>query len=46
MLLQFAQLHLFFRFQMVFQLNIQSIKDCDPLKLNKETGPHYVSIEK
>lgn len=34
----------FCRFQMVFQLNIQSIKDCDPLKLNKETGPHYVNI--
>ncbi|XP_011252571.1 vacuolar protein sorting-associated protein 52 homolog [Camponotus floridanus] len=31
------------RFQMVFQLNIQSIKDCDPLKLNKETGPHYIT---
>lgn len=36
----------FFRFQMVFQLNIQSIKDCDPLKLNKETGPHYVNMQK
>ncbi|XP_050459656.1 vacuolar protein sorting-associated protein 52 homolog [Cataglyphis hispanica] len=31
------------RFHMVFQLNIQSIKDCDPLKLNKETGPHYIT---
>lgn len=31
------------RFQMVFQLNIQSIKDCDPLKLKKETGPHYIT---
>lgn len=31
------------RFECVFQLNIQSIKDCDPLKLNKETGPHYIT---
>lgn len=31
------------RFEMVFHLNIQSIKDCDPLKLNKETGPHYIT---
>lgn len=31
------------RFEYVFQLNIQSIKDCDPLKLNKETGPHYIT---
>lgn len=44
MLLQFTKLHFFFRFEIVFQLNIQSIKDCDPFKLNKETGPHYVSI--
>ncbi|KMQ97520.1 vacuolar protein sorting-associated protein 52-like protein [Lasius niger] len=31
------------RFEIVFQLNIQSIKDCDPFKLNKETGPHYIT---
>ncbi|KAG7209787.1 hypothetical protein KM043_011405 [Ampulex compressa] len=31
------------RFEYVFQLNIQSIKDCDPLKFNKETGPHYIT---
>lgn len=36
---------LYFRFECIFQLNIRSIKDCDPLKLNKETGPHYVSSE-
>lgn len=24
-------------------MNIQSIKDCDPMKFSKETGPHYVS---
>lgn len=27
-------------------MNIQSIKDCDPTKFNKEMGPHYVSILK
>ncbi|XP_043261142.1 vacuolar protein sorting-associated protein 52 homolog isoform X2 [Colletes gigas] len=31
------------RFECVFQMNIQSIKDCDPLKLNKESGPHYIT---
>ncbi|XP_066599067.1 vacuolar protein sorting-associated protein 52 homolog [Prorops nasuta] len=31
------------RFEYAFQLNIQSIKDCDPLKFNKETGPHYIT---
>ncbi|XP_043280864.1 vacuolar protein sorting-associated protein 52 homolog [Venturia canescens] len=31
------------RFEEVFNLNIQSIKDCDPLKFNKETGPHYIT---
>ncbi|XP_029040992.1 vacuolar protein sorting-associated protein 52 homolog [Osmia bicornis bicornis] len=31
------------RFEYVFQLNIQSIKDCDPLKLTRETGPHYIT---
>ena len=34
---------MYFRFEYVFQLNIQSIKDCDPMKFTKETGPHYVS---
>ncbi|XP_020286805.1 vacuolar protein sorting-associated protein 52 homolog [Pseudomyrmex gracilis] len=29
------------RFEYVFQLNIKSIKDCDPV--NKETGPHYIT---
>jgi hypothetical protein len=32
------------RFKYLFRLNIQSIKDCDPTKFSKETGPHYVSI--
>ncbi|XP_034948479.1 vacuolar protein sorting-associated protein 52 homolog [Chelonus insularis] len=31
------------RFQSIFTMNIQSIKDCDPLKFNKETGPHYIT---
>ncbi|XP_003705329.1 vacuolar protein sorting 52 [Megachile rotundata] len=31
------------RFEYVFQLNIQSIKDCDPLKLTRENGPHYIT---
>ncbi|XP_017880298.1 vacuolar protein sorting-associated protein 52 homolog [Ceratina calcarata] len=31
------------RFDYVFQLNIQSIKQCDPLKLTQETGPHYIT---
>ncbi|KZC07304.1 PREDICTED: vacuolar protein sorting-associated protein 52 homolog [Dufourea novaeangliae] len=31
------------RFECVFQMNIQSIKDIDPLKLSKETGPHYIT---
>lgn len=31
------------RFEFIFQLNIQSIKDCDPSKFNKETGPHYIT---
>ncbi|XP_060816397.1 vacuolar protein sorting-associated protein 52 homolog [Bombus pascuorum] len=31
------------RFEYVFQLNIQSIKSCDPLKLTQETGPHYIT---
>jgi hypothetical protein len=32
------------RFEFLFRLNIQSIRDCDPTKFSKETGPHYVSI--
>lgn len=32
-----------FSFEHIFQLNIQSIKDCEPMKFHKETGPHYVS---
>lgn len=31
------------RFEFLFRLNIQSIRDCDPTKFSKETGPHYVS---
>ncbi|XP_015510858.2 vacuolar protein sorting-associated protein 52 homolog [Neodiprion lecontei] len=31
------------RFEYAFQLNIQSIKDCDPWKLNKDIGPHYIT---
>ncbi|KAG5344807.1 VPS52 protein, partial [Acromyrmex charruanus] len=31
------------RFEFVFQLNINSVKDCDPSKFNKETGPHYIT---
>lgn len=34
---------LFPRFEFLFRLNIQSIRDCDPTKFSKETGPHYVS---
>ena len=30
------------RFEFLFRLNIQSIRDCDPTKFSKETGPHYV----
>jgi hypothetical protein len=33
----------FFRFEYIFRLNIQSVKDCDPTKFSKEMGPHYVS---
>lgn len=25
------------------ELNIQSVRDCDPLKLGREMGPHYVA---
>lgn len=32
-----------FRFEYIFRLNIQSVKDCDPTKFSKEMGPHYVS---
>lgn len=31
------------RFEFVFQLNINSVKECDPSKFNKETGPHYIT---
>ncbi|CAK9814163.1 Vacuolar protein sorting-associated protein 52 homolog [Anthophora plagiata] len=31
------------RFEYIFQLNIQSIKHCDPLKLAQESGPHYIT---
>lgn len=31
------------RFEYVFQLNIHSVKYCDPMKLMKETGPHYIT---
>lgn len=33
------------RFEHVFRLNIQSIRDCDPTKFSKEMGPHYVSFK-
>jgi hypothetical protein len=32
-----------FRFEYIFKLNMQSVKDCDPTKFSKEMGPHYVS---
>lgn len=31
------------RFEYLFKLNIQSIRDCDPTKFSKETGPHYIT---
>ncbi|XP_046675531.1 vacuolar protein sorting-associated protein 52 homolog [Homalodisca vitripennis] len=31
------------RFEYVFRLNIQSVKDCDPTKFSKETKPHYIT---
>lgn len=32
------------RFEYLFRLNIQSIRDCDPTKFTiKETGPHYIT---
>ncbi|KAJ8687723.1 hypothetical protein QAD02_023517 [Eretmocerus hayati] len=31
------------RFEYIFRMNIQSIKDCDPMKFPKETGPHYIT---
>jgi hypothetical protein len=32
------------RFETLFRMNIQSIRDCDPTKFNsKETGPHYIT---
>lgn len=38
-----CSIYYIFRFEYVFRLNIQSIKDCDPMKFTRETGPHYVS---
>lgn len=34
------------RFEHVFRINIQSIRECDPTKFPKELGPHYVSSQK
>lgn len=34
------------RFEFVFRLNINSIRDCDPTKFHREMGPHYVSKTK
>lgn len=31
------------RFEVVFRNNIQSIRECDPTKFSKETGPHYIT---
>ncbi|XP_065155781.1 vacuolar protein sorting-associated protein 52 homolog [Atheta coriaria] len=31
------------RFEHVFRLNINSIRDCDPTKFNREMGPHYIT---
>ena len=31
------------RFEQIFRMNINSIRDCDPSKFNREMGPHYVS---
>ncbi|XP_063702830.1 vacuolar protein sorting-associated protein 52 homolog [Culicoides brevitarsis] len=31
------------RFEHIFRLNIQSIRDCDPTKFSKELGPHYIT---
>ncbi|XP_055382614.1 vacuolar protein sorting-associated protein 52 homolog [Condylostylus longicornis] len=31
------------RFEQIFRLNIQSIRDCDPTKFSKEMGPHYIT---
>lgn len=31
------------RFEYIFRLNINSIQDCDPLKFNRELGPHYIT---
>lgn len=33
------------RFEQIFRMNINSIRDCDPTKFNKELGPHYVSYK-
>lgn len=31
------------RFEYVFELNILSVKDCNPAKFNKEMKPHYIT---
>jgi hypothetical protein len=31
------------RFEYIFRLNIQSVKECDPTKLSQEMGPHYIT---
>lgn len=30
------------RFELIFRMNIQSVRDCDPNKFNKSLAPHYV----
>ncbi|KAJ6649564.1 Vacuolar protein sorting-associated protein 52 like [Pseudolycoriella hygida] len=31
------------RFEQVFRMNTQSVRECDPTKFSKETGPHYIT---
>ncbi|XP_037039849.1 vacuolar protein sorting-associated protein 52 homolog [Bradysia coprophila] len=31
------------RFEQIFRMNTQSVRECDPTKFNKETGPHYIT---
>ncbi|KAI4465461.1 suppressor of actin mutations 2/vacuolar protein sorting 52 [Holotrichia oblita] len=31
------------RFEQIFRMNINSIRDCDPTKFNRELGPHYIT---
>lgn len=33
------------RFELIFRMNIQSVRDCDPNKFNKSLAPHYVSLD-